>query len=230
MPFSCPDVLGARDDVRYGRRPASQPPRPHGAEAGMWATGRAVPARQRRTRAEQVVVEQRVDEGNLQPANGLPDAGGDAGQVARVDEVRLGGGHGCPDGPAGVRGEIADVVAPSARTTLSPVFPVEDGRVACAVQGNRKRGKHVNVVTACGEAAGKIGDILARATSCEVRALGVHEQELHGRLIAPSTRSPRTRTRSGLARSRAPAQRMPSQFRSSRAPAPVSSPRRRRRA
>ena len=33
MPFSCPDVLGARDDVRYGRRPASQSPRPHGAEA-----------------------------------------------------------------------------------------------------------------------------------------------------------------------------------------------------
>ena len=230
MACSCPHVVGARDDVRYGRRPASQPPCPHSAEAGMWATGRAVPARQRGTRAEQVVVEQRMDEGNLLPANGLPDAGGDARQVGRVDEVRVGGGDGCLDGPAGVRDEIADVVAPSARTTLSPVLPVKDGRVACAVQANRKRGKHVNVVTACGEAVGKIGDILARATSCEVRALGVHEQELHGRLIDPPTRSRRTRTRSGLAQSRAPAQRMTSQFRSSRAPAPVSSPRRRRRA
>ena len=143
----------------------------------MRTTRRPVPARERGARAEQVVVEQRVDEGS--PSRRTVSHTLD--EIPGRLPVCTRSGWRPPwlaDGTAGVRGEIADMVAPSARTTLSPVFPVEDGRARGAVQANRKRGKHVNVVTACGEAAGKIGDISARATSCEIRALGVHEQEL----------------------------------------------------
>ncbi len=174
------DMLGDTDHRLDTRRPPCESGAPQATEQWVRTARASIAPGQRRAGTEQVVVVQGVHDRDLEPTRPLPDAGGDAGQVAGVHDVRPDFLQDCLEPRSRRRDPILDVIAVPTEPVVAPVDVVQGDRPVRGVVPDREGAEQGDLVTALLEAVEQVVDVSLGAAIGAVGSVGVDEKYSQG--------------------------------------------------